>query len=85
MIDPQLLSILACPETKKNLQLIDEKLLQKVNTAIKSGKITNRLKEKVTEEIDGGLLREGDQKYLYPIKNGVPILLIEELIDISNI
>lgn len=85
MIDPTLLSILACPETKKNLELADENLISKVNTAIAEGKLTNRLQQKVTENLDGGLLRVGDNRYLYPIRNGIPMLLIEELIDLNKL
>ena len=85
MIDKQLLSILACPETKKNLVLADDKIIAKVNAAIAQGNVRNRSKEKISDKIDGGLFREGDNKSLYPIKNGIPILLVEELMDISQL
>jgi len=84
MIDPTLLSILVCPETKKNLVLADAKLVQKINEDIKKGKVTNRSRQKVLKEIDGGLFREGDGRFLYPIRNGIPILLVEELISVEG-
>ena len=84
MIDKNLLSLLACPETKKNLELADQKTIDRLNALIKQGKAWTKAKEKVTEGIDGGLLRVGDHKYMYPVRNGVPILLVEELIEIPE-
>lgn len=84
MMDDILLSLLSCPKTKKNLVLADDRLIAKVNTAISEGKILNAQKEKVTEAIDGGLFREGDHSAIYPIRQGIPVLLVEELINISS-
>ena len=83
-IQKELLDILCCPETKEPVTLIDESLVEKINDAIRSGVIRYRNGEAVTEIIDSGLLRE-DKKYLYPIRNDIPIMLIEEAIDMSTI
>ncbi|NOZ03208.1 MAG: Trm112 family protein [FCB group bacterium] len=83
-IQKELLDILCCPETKEPVTLIDESLVVKINDAIRSGVIRYRNGETVTEIIDSGLLRE-DKKYLYPIRNDIPIMLIEEAIDMSTI
>jgi len=80
MIDKTLLSILACPETKKDLELADAATVQQVNQRIAEGKILNRAKEKVTKKIDGGLFRAGDRSCIYPVRNNIPILLVDELI-----
>ena len=82
MIDDDLLSILACPETKKNLILADQGTVDKVNTAIMEEKILNKQKEKVKLIIDGGLFRVDDKCFMYPIRKGIPLLLIEELMDV---
>ncbi|MCA9406241.1 MAG: Trm112 family protein [Candidatus Omnitrophica bacterium] len=84
-MDKDLLDILACPETKKSLVLADEETVAKVNAGIEAGKIFNKEKVKVTEKIDGGLFREGDQRSLYPIRDNIPILLVEELILLDNL
>jgi len=83
-IDQQLLDILACPETKEPVSLADEALIAKLNTAIEAGTLRNRAGEQVTEKIDGGLVRE-DHKYLYPIRDDIPIMLIDEGIPLENV
>ncbi len=85
MIDDELLSLLACPETKKNLVLIDEDLVRRINDKIASGQVLTRMKGKVTEPIEGGLMREGDATSVYPVRNNIPVLLVEELIEIKDI
>ncbi len=76
-IDQQLLDILACPETKEPVALADETLIARLNAAIESGTLKNRAGDAVGEKIDGGLVRQ-DQKYLYPIRDDIPIMLIDE-------
>jgi uncharacterized protein YbaR (Trm112 family) len=79
MIDKLLLDILCCPETKQDLELLDERTIQKINKAINEGKVKNRGGEAVKETIDAGLLRE-DRKYFYPVREDIPIMLIDEAI-----
>ncbi len=77
MVDPKLLDILCCPETKQDLVLVDESVIRRINAAIREGTVKNRGGETVKEKIDAGLLRE-DRKYLYPIRDDIPIMLIDE-------
>ena len=79
MIDRELLEILACPETKEPVALAESELVDRINAAIAAGKVKNRGGEQVTDAIDGGLIR-GDGRYLYPIRDEIPIMLIEEAI-----
>ena len=53
MIDDTLLSILACPETKKDLELADEATVSKINQLIEEGKLVNNARETVEKKIDG--------------------------------
>lgn len=82
-IDQQLLDILACPETKEPVALAEDALIDKLNAAIDTGTLCNRAGEKITERIDGGLIRE-DKKYLYPIRDDIPIMLIDEGIPLTR-
>ena len=83
-LDQQLLNILACPETKEPVSLADETMIAQINAAIESGTLMNRAGEKVEGTIDGGLVRE-DKKYLYPIRDDIPIMLIDEGIPLKNL
>jgi uncharacterized protein YbaR (Trm112 family) len=65
MIDPELVKILCCPETRK------------LNQLLVAGKVRNQGGKAVTEEIEGGLLR-ADGNVLYPIRQNIPIMLVEE-------
>lgn len=79
MVDKVLLDILCCPETKQDLTLVDQATITKINQMIKKGELKNRGGEVVKEPIDAGLLRE-DHKFLYPIREDIPIMLIDEAI-----
>lgn len=83
MIDKELLDIIVCPETKQDLVLADPDLIERINLLIEKGELRNRSKQTVTEKIDGGLIRKEDRKYLYPIRDDIPILLIDESIPLE--
>ena len=50
MIDPQLLEILVCPETKEPVEMAPDKLVAEINEAISAGKVVNRGGNKVAEK-----------------------------------
>jgi uncharacterized protein YbaR (Trm112 family) len=77
MLDKELLEILACPETKEAVRLADEALVARLNQGVASGSLVNRDGQKVSEPLDGALVR-ADGKVAYPIRDGIPILLVEE-------
>lgn len=82
-IHQQLLDILACPETKEPVALADAALISKLNAAINAGTLRNREGVTLTETMDGGLIR-ADHKYLYPIRDDIPIMLIDEGIPLDQ-
>ncbi len=78
MVDPELLSILVCPETKEPVRVADEELVGRVNRAIESRKLLTKGGDTVTEPLDeGGLVRE-DGRVLYPVRHDIPIMLVDE-------
>jgi uncharacterized protein len=79
MVPQDLLDILCCPETKQDIQLVEGKIIDIINIRIKDGSLKNRAGEAIKEPIDSGLLRE-DRKYLYPIREDIPVMLIDEAI-----
>ncbi len=82
MIHPELLAILRCPETRQKLVLADSALLQNLNAQFESKQLRNRAGRSVSEKLEGGLVRE-DGKFVYPIRHGLPIMLIDEAIPLS--
>ena len=81
-IDEKLLDIICCPETRQDLKMADDSLIEKLNNLIENKKLLNRIKQPVKDKLDGGLVRE-DGKYLYPIIEEIPILLIDEAIPLE--
>ena len=79
MIDESLLEILCCPETKQPVVLVDEATIARINEKIATQSLKNRSGEVVEEAIDGGLVRE-DKQFFYPVRDDIPIMLIDEAI-----
>jgi uncharacterized protein YbaR (Trm112 family) len=77
MIDPELLKLLCCPETHQGLTPAQPELLQRLNRQIASGTLQNRSARAVSQELAEALLRE-DGKVVYPIRDGIPVMLLEE-------
>lgn len=82
LIDPGLLQILCCPETHQPIAEADAALLSEVNERIARSTLKNRAGQILSEKLEGGLLRQ-DRQVLYPIRNRIPILLIDEAIPLA--
>lgn len=80
-LDPELLDILVCPETRRPVALADEALLARVNEAAGAGTLTNRGGDAVQPGLDALLLRD-DGQVAYPVRDDIPIMLIDESIDV---
>ena len=81
MIHPELLEILCCPETRQPVRVAPAALVESVNRAIRDASLEMPAGGDSAGVLDGGLVRE-DGKFLYPVRNGIPIMLIEERIAI---
>jgi uncharacterized protein YbaR (Trm112 family) len=80
-VSSDLLEILVCPETKQPVALASEDVLALVNEKIAAGTLRNRGGDAVEKTITEGLVRE-DGKVLYPVDDGIPVMLIEESIEL---
>jgi uncharacterized protein YbaR (Trm112 family) len=77
MISETLLEIIVCPETKQGLKPANSQLVNELNKRISDGVLKNRADEKILDIMDSGLIRE-DGKIIYPVRQDIPILLIDE-------
>jgi uncharacterized protein YbaR (Trm112 family) len=82
LVDQSLLDILVCPETKQSLSSADASVLDELNASIRSGSVTTRGGKPVSDPIDEALVRE-DRGVLYPVRDDIPIMLIDESIQLS--
>ncbi len=73
-MDKRLLSILCCPVTHKGLEIAKSDLLSKVNSAITAGSMENRDGQTLSKTFKEALVTD-DGKILYPINDGIPVLL----------
>ncbi|CAI4030103.1 hypothetical protein DNFV4_00527 [Nitrospira tepida] len=76
-LDKDLLAILCCPETKQAVHLADEPLIERLNDQVARGELRNKAGQPVKEKLDGGLIR-ADRKILYPVRDDIPVMLIDE-------
>jgi uncharacterized protein YbaR (Trm112 family) len=81
-VNPDLLEILVCPETKQPVSQADAAVLARVNAEIQAGRLRNRGGEPVRGSLAEALIRE-DGKVLYPVEDGIPVMLIEESIPLD--
>lgn len=73
----RLVGILRCPETMQTVREATSEELQGMNRRILAGKIFSRKGVLRTHTLEGGLLR-ADAGLLFPVENGIPVMLIEE-------
>ena len=81
-VSEELLEILVCPETKQPVAPASDEVVAAVNKRIESGELRNRGGDPVTKSVSEGLVRQ-DGKILYVVDDGIPVMLIEESIEIS--
>ena len=83
-MDKRLLSILCCPVSHKGLGVADKRLLTDVNTAIEAGKLHNRDGAPLSARLDEALVTD-DGKMLYPVNDGIPVLLEGECVSLDQL
>ncbi len=82
-VSQELLAILVCPETKQPVALAPTELVDTLNAHIQNGTLKNRVGEIVSTAMDTALVRE-DQRYCYPIRDDIPVMLIDEAIPLPQ-
>ena len=80
-VNPELLEILVCPETKQPVRPAEADVLERVNQRVDAGELRNRGGDAVASRLAEALVRE-DGRVLYPVDDGIPVMLIEESIEL---
>lgn len=83
-MDKRLLTILRCPVTHKGLSLAKSATLHAVNNAIKSGELSNGSGRVLDEPLTAALVTD-DGKVLYPVNDGIPVLLEGESVNMEQL
>ena len=81
-IDDELLEMLCCPETRQPVTRASDQIIAPLNTEIEAGRLRTRGGEKVEQPIAEALLRE-DGRVLYLVDDSIPIMLIDQSIELS--
>jgi uncharacterized protein YbaR (Trm112 family) len=81
MVDPEFIKILVCPEDKTPVRLASDEVISDLNQKIEAGTLQNIGARKVNVKLDGGLIRQAGDR-LYPIRKDIPVMLVEEAIQL---
>ena len=83
-MDKKLLSILCCPVTHKGLSLARADQLASINTAISEGRLNNRDGNALEITLKEALITD-DGKTMYPVDDGIPVLLEGEAVALDQL
>jgi uncharacterized protein YbaR (Trm112 family) len=82
--DRKLLDIVCCPVTHLPLEVLPDATLGRLNTLIRDQKVKNRGDAAVTEPLEEALVTR-DGRLAYPVRDGIPVLLEEDGIVLSQV
>ena len=83
-MDKRLLTILRCPVSHKSLSLLKKDKLEQVNAAIDAGTLVNHEGAAVPGKLSEALVTD-DGKRIYPVNDGIPVLLEDEAISMEQL
>ena len=83
-MDKNLLDIICCPVTRLPLEILDAARLDALNTAIGRGDIQTAAENPVAEALAEALISR-DGQHVYPVRDGIPVLLADESIHWSQV
>lgn len=82
-LSPELLELLADPETHEPLSLASEAELSKLRDAVRKGGLARRSGQQIKGDFEGALLSQ-QKRVAYLIEDGIPNLLIDERVELAD-
>ena len=82
-MDGSFLALLRCPRTGEELRVADAEELAGYNHAIRDGKLSNASGRNPGQAMEGALVTECG-RWLYPVIEGIPVLLVEEAVPLVD-
>lgn len=80
----KLLEILCCPVTHKSLHAASPDVLERLNDAVAEGRLLRHDGSPVERRLEEALITE-DDKVVYPVEDGIPVLLEDEAIALAQL
>ena len=77
MVDAQLLALLVCPATHQEVTLASPADVERLIQGVREGIVRTVGGVEADATFDGALLRQ-DGAVAYPIRDGIPVMLVEE-------
>ena len=84
MLDAELLALLVCPETHQDVTLATPGEITRLNEAIRLGQVRTVAGKEAPQPVEGALVRI-DRAIAYPIRDGIPVMLVAEGLVISQL
>ena len=83
MFDAEIVAMLRCPREGKQLELASTGYVETLNGLIERGVLRDRIGQRVTRRIDGGLVVTGG-RFVYPIRGGIATLIADEAMVVED-
>ena len=83
-MDKRLLTILRCPISHKGLSVVKKDKLARINAAIDAGELINHEGVAIASHLSEALVTD-DGKRIYPVDDGIPVLLEDESISTEQL
>ncbi len=82
-MDVALIEILRCPESGQGVAIASTELVQRLESLRLNGTLLDVSNAPLKEAIRGGLVRQDGTRF-FPIREGIPVMLREESIEIPQ-
>ena len=84
MLNPELLALLVCPESHQDVALALPDEIARINAAIGQGQLRTIAGAAVDQPVEAALIRT-DRRVAYPIRDGIPVMLVAEGLDLGPV